>query len=561
MTDLIHALRESARLYPDRPAIVTGSGVIDHATFNRQSDRVAAGLAELGVAQGDRVGLYCPNCAEFALAYAGILKAGATVVPINLLQNIEEIGYVLNDAGARGWFFHQAFAEPAERVRQAVPGLGFAIRIGGDAEPVPNWNSLLESTGAVPGPVLDPREDLAVILYTSGTTGWPKGAMLTHANLVANTGSVCAAMHWRSGADVVLVVLPMFHAFAATVGMLTPLTNGCAFVPLPRFEPDLVAETIQASRATIFLGVPSMYSVLLRLKDERVPMLSSLRFCVSGGAALPVEVLHRFEARFGVRIYEGDGPTECSPVTCVNPIGGLVKPGTVGLPVPNVEMRIVDDEGNELPVGEVGEIAVRGPNVMKGYWNQPEATREVMRGEWLLTGDLGTCDGDGYFSIVDRKKDLIIVNGMNVYPRMIEEVLHRCPGLREVAVVGEPHGLHGEIPLAYVSVDPAAGLTEAGLRAHCREHLGRHQVPRRFVILPELPRNAAGKILKRQLRRQGEVERGVTLESGDRQGEIERGVTLESDDRQGEVERGVTLESDDRQGEVERGVTLESDEK
>jgi long-chain acyl-CoA synthetase len=509
MSTLIEALRESARRFPDRPAIVAGSRVIDHRTFGALSDRVAAGLAVQGIEKGDRVGLYCPNVPEFAIAYAGILKAGATVVPINLLINTEEAAYVLSDSGAKALIFHKAMAEPAARVRAVVPELEFAVAMGEAAEGALDFEGFLESEAPIPAPELDPKKDLAAILYTSGTTGFPKGAMLTHANLVANTGSVREALRWRPGEDVVLLVLPMFHAFAATVGMLTPLTNGCAFVPVPRFEPDLVADIIHAARATIFLGVPSMYSVLLRLKDEKTPLLSSLRCCVAGGAAMPVEVLHRFEAKFGVKVYEGDGPTECSPVTCVNPIGGLAKPGTVGLPVPGVEMRIVDDEGNELPDGRVGEIAVRGPNVMKGYWNRPGETAEVMRGEWLLTGDLGTRDEDGYFSIVDRKKDLIIVNGMNVYPRMIEEVLYRLPGLKEAAVVGEPSELHGEIPVAYVSVDEAQGITEAALRAHCREHLGRHQVPKRFEILPELPKNATGKILKRQLRKQGEVERGV----------------------------------------------------
>jgi long-chain acyl-CoA synthetase len=509
MSTLIHALRESARRFPDRPAIIAGSAVIDHRTFGASSDRAAAGLAALGVEPGDRVALYCPNSPEFAVAYAGILKAGATVVPINLLINIEEIAYILADSGARGLIFHGALAEPAQRARAQAPGLAFAVAIGGDADGALAWDGLLQATAPAPEPVLVPEEDLAVILYTSGTTGRPKGAMLSHANLVANTGSVREAMHWRPGEDVVLVVLPMFHAFAATVGMLTPLTNGCAFVPVPRFEPELVAETIRATRCTVFLGVPSMYTVLLRLKDEKAHLLASLRFCVSGGAALPVEVLHRFEAKFGVRVYEGDGPTECSPVTCVNPIGGLAKPGTVGLPVPGVAMKIVDDDGNDLPDGEVGEIAVRGPNVMKGYWKQPEATAEVFRGDWFLTRDLGTRDGDGYFSIVDRKKDLIIVNGMNVYPRMIEEVLYRLPQVREAAVVGEPDELHGEIPVAYVVVDEARPLAETELRAHCRAHLGRHQVPRRFEFLPALPRNAAGKVLKRQLRKQGEIERGV----------------------------------------------------
>lgn len=508
MSTLIEAMRESARQFSDRPAIVAGTQVLDHRTFGDLSDRVAAGLTAQCVEPGDRIALYCPNVPEFAIAYAGILKAGATVVPINLLINTEEAAYVLSDSGAKGLIFHRAMAEPAARVRAAAD-LAFAVAIGGAVDGALDFGDFLRSDAPIPAPELDPYEALAAILYTSGTTGFPKGAMLTHANLVANTGSVREAMRWRPGEDVVLVVLPMFHAFAATVGMLTPLTNGCAFVPVPRFEPDLVAETIHATRATVFLGVPSMYGVLLRLKDEKAPLLASLRCCVAGGAAMPVDVLQRFEAKFGVKIYEGDGPTECSPVTCVNPVGGLAKPGTVGLPVPGVEMRIVDDEGNEMPDGMVGEIAVRGPNVMKGYWNRPEETAEVMRGEWLLTGDLGTRDEDGYFSIVDRKKDLIIVNGMNVYPRMIEEVLYRLAGLKEAAVVGEPSELHGEIPVAYVAVDEAQGITEASLRAHCREHLGRHQVPKRFEVLPELPKNATGKILKRQLRKQGEIERGV----------------------------------------------------
>jgi len=509
MTSLIHALRESARLYPDRPAVIQGSQVIDHATVGDRSDRMAAALAARGVVKGDRVALYCPNSAEFAIAYTGIVKAGATVVPINLLLNTEEIGFILNDSGAKGLVFHQAFSKQAESVLQAAPGIELRVCVGGQVEGAVAFEAFLDSDAPIPEIDCDPEEDLVVILYTSGTTGRPKGAMLTHANLVANTRSVREAMHWRPGQDVVLLVLPMFHAFAATVGMLTPLTNGCAFVPLPRFEPDQVAEAIHSSRATIFLGVPSMYSVLLKLKDERVPLLSSIRYCISGGAALPVEVLRRFEEKFNIRIYEGDGPTECSPVTCVNPIDGLIKPGTVGLPVPGVDMKIVGEDGRELPCGEVGEIAVRGASVMKGYWKQPEATSEVFRGEWFLTGDLGTRDEDGYFSIVDRKKDLIIVNGMNVYPRMIEEVLYRFPPIREAAVIGEPHDLHGEIPVAYIAIDESKPTTESEVRAFCREHLGRHQVPRKIVFLPELPKNAAGKILKRQLRKHGEIERGV----------------------------------------------------
>jgi long-chain acyl-CoA synthetase len=291
--------------------------------------------------------------------------------------------------------------------------------------------------------------------------------------------------------------------------LLTPLTNGCALISVARFEPDSVVEAIHRHRATIFLGVPSMYNVLLRLREEKLALLRPLRFGIVGGAAMPATTLRQFEERTGIRLYEGDGPTECSPVTCVNPIDGLAKPGTVGLPVPDVDMKIVDDDGRDLPDGVVGEIAVRGPNVMKGYWNQPEATAEVFRDGWFLTGDLGTRDEDGYFSIVDRKKDLIIVNGMNIYPRMIEEVLYAYPGMREVAVVGEHSELHGEVPVAYVSLEANPLPTEKMLRDYCRGCLGRHQVPKRFVVLPELPKNAAGKILKRELRKQGEIERGV----------------------------------------------------
>ncbi|MBS1213026.1 MAG: long-chain fatty acid CoA ligase [Proteobacteria bacterium] len=510
MTSLAHALRDAARRHGDNPAVISSAGRLSFAQFDRRSGAVAAALARQGIVKGDRVGLYCPNSESFAIAYVGILKAGAVVVPLNLMQSVEALAFILNDAGAKALIYHDAFAAPTSAIRAEVPSLGFSVCIGTAGENALNWADMLAMTDPPPDVDFDPTEDLAAILYTSGTTGRPKGAMLTHGNLLANTGSVRRAWEWQAGQDVVLLVLPMFHAFAATVGMLTPLLAGCAFAPLPRFEPDLVAQTVFDTKATIFLGVPSMFSVLLRLKPERVAQFESLRFCVSGGAALPVEVLHSFESRFRKKIYEGDGPTECSPVTCVNPVGGLAKPSTVGLPVPGVEMRIVGDFGEELPSGQVGEIAVRGANVMKGYWNLPEDTRESFRDGWFLTGDLGTEDEDGYFAIVDRKKDLIIVNGMNVYPRIIEETLYRFPNLREAAVVGEPHDLHGEIPVAYVALDEQTQAGEAEIRAFCRQHLGRHEVPRRIVILKELPKTATGKILKRELRRDGEVERGVS---------------------------------------------------
>jgi long-chain acyl-CoA synthetase len=291
--------------------------------------------------------------------------------------------------------------------------------------------------------------------------------------------------------------------------MLMPLLNGLSFVPVPRFDPALVSEAIEATHATVFLGVPSLYNLLLRLPDAQQRQWSSVRFGVSGGAAMPVEAMRRFEERFGFPILEGDGPTECSPVTCVNPLEGIRKPASVGPAIPQVEIAIFDDAGARLEAGAIGEVCVRGPNVMQGYWGLPEATAEAFFGEWLRTGDLGYVDEDGYVFLVDRKKDMIIVNGMNVYPRMIEEVLYRLPGVGEAAVVGEPHESHGEIPVAYVVRAAGAALDAPAVRAWCRDHLGRHEVPRRVFFVEGLPKNAAGKILKRELRLGGELERGV----------------------------------------------------
>lgn len=507
--NLIEKLARAAEAYATLPAVLTDTQTLTHGELGHTSQAIANGLRNLGVAKGDRIALYARNGIAFVEAYLSIIKAGAVVVPINLLIHPDEIHYILEDSGAKALIVEPELLDTIRKVQGHLE-LRWIVSTGATTDLTPLTLEALKGEGPSPQPLeMDPKEDLAAILYTSGTTGYPKGAMLTHANLVANTHSVHEAMCWREGLDRVLVVLPMFHAFAATVGLLTPLTHGSALIPMIRFEPEAVAESIQRHQATLFLGVPSMFTVLLKLKASRIEAFQSLRFCISGGAALPVAILEQFKARFGLSIYEGDGPTECSPVTCVNPIGGVIKPGTVGLPVPHVEMRIVDEAGETCPVDTVGEIAVRGPNVMKGYWNRPLETQEVFQGDWLLTGDLGTCDADGYFSIVDRKKDLIIVNGMNVYPRMIEEIIHQCTYVREVAVVGEINDRHGEIPVAYVAVDETHEDPERALKDHCRAHLGRHQIPKRFVLLESLPKNATGKILKRELRKHGEVERGI----------------------------------------------------
>lgn len=510
-------MRATAERHGDQPAILFADSNVTFAQVDQQSDAVAAALAEQGVGKGDRVALYCVNSAEFAIAYAGIVKAGAVVVPVNLLLNPREILYILKDAGVTGLIYHQLMAASVAAFRDELATLGFAVCIGGeDANPQDlDFAALCRSGAPTPRPVLDPDEDLAAILYTSGTTGHPKGAMLTHRNLVSNTCSVKAALQLRAGEDRLLVVLPMFHSFAATVGTLTPLLHGFSLAPVPKFDPVTVSEVIEAVGATVFLGVPSMYNVLLRMPEEQVRRWSSIRFCVSGGAAMPEAIMHQFEERFGVPVCEGDGPTECSPVTCVNPVDGVRKPASVGLPVPEVEMEIYDDAGQRIGIDSIGEICVKGPNVMKGYWNLPEETAESFFGEWVRTGDLGYKDADGYVYIVDRKKDMIIVNGMNVYPRMVEELLYAHPAILEAAVVGEPSELHGEIPVAYVVLKQDEQLAAADIRAYCRENLGRHEVPRKIQLCPNLPKNAAGKILKRELRKSGELERGIDIRSPD----------------------------------------------
>ncbi len=504
-------LRATAQSNPDAPAICFSDRKVTFAEVDQASDAVAASLAEQGIEKGDRVALYCINSDDFAIIYTGIIKAGAVVVPVNLLLNPKEASYILQDAGVKGLFYHQAFAESVPAFRDEIDSLALCVSVGIEQGDDLRFEDFRQNSAAPLMLAIDPIEDLAAILYTSGTTGHPKGAMLTHRNLLSNTCSVVTAMQFRPREDVILVVLPMFHAFAATVGMLTPLLHGLSFAPVPRFEPAGVSAAISAVGATVFLGVPSMYNLLLRLPEAQLAQWSSVRFGISGGAAMPVAVMQQFEERFGLPIYEGDGPTECSPVTCVNPVGGMSKPASVGLPVPEVEIEIFNDNGNQLPVDEIGELCVRGPNVMKGYWNLPEATAESFFGHWMRTGDLGYKDEDGYLFMVDRKKDMIIVNGMNVYPRMVEELLYQHPDIVEAAVVGEPNARHGEVPIAHVVLQDDTDITASEIRSYCLENLGRYQVPRKVIIRASLPKNAAGKILKRELRREGELERGVDI--------------------------------------------------
>jgi long-chain acyl-CoA synthetase len=499
--------RRAVAQWGDAPAIL-GEEVWTYRRLAERSQGFAAGLAETGISPGDRVALLCPNGAEFVVAYLALLEAGAIVVPINLLLNPSAIAYQLRDCDCRGLIAHAAMAESAAAALEQTPEIPFVIGIGGDlGRGALLMDALIRSSTDAPVEIAGVAD--AVILYTSGTTGYPKGAVLTHANLAANAQAVAQVLEFRPARERVLVVLPMFHAFAATVGILTPLLSGAAMIPVPRFDPQLITDAVDAYQATLFLGVPSLYALLLRQPQSQRAKWRSVRLCISGGAAMAPALMADFEQGFGIPVLEGDGPTECGPVTCVNPPSGPCKPGSVGPPIPGVEMRIYDERGCERAQGDYGEVCVRGPSVMRGYWNLPEATAGSFHGDWFRTGDLGWVDADGWFYLVDRIKDLIITNGMNVYPRIVEEALLRHPAVAEAAVVGEPHATHGEIVIAHVVAVPQTPLDAAELKGWCREHLGRHEQPRRIEFREAMPKNAAGKILKRELRRSGEIERGL----------------------------------------------------
>jgi len=497
---LFEMLAEGAARWGDRPALRLRERRLSYRELHAGACGLGRQLAWLGVRPGDRVLLTAPNVPEFAVGYFGILAAGGSVLPVNPLLKTEEVRYILEDSGASALVGMEQ-GKPLLLAARAQVGRPLPLVVldgpDGPEEQVVAWRGPAE--GPPPGP--SEAEGVAVCLYTSGTTGRPKGALLSHGNVLANLES-CREVLTVDETDVFLTVLPLFHAFGATVMFLYPLMMGAQVVLEPRFVPDQILRSAAETRATFFSGVPSMYAVLgaaPRLAGD----LSSLRICLSGGAPLPVPVLEAFEGRYGVPICEGYGPTECAPVLTVNPPAGTRKVGTVGPPIPGVELRVVNEEDVPLPAGQVGEIVARGGNVMRGYLNRPEETARALRGGWYHTGDLGWLDQDGYCSIVDRKTDLILVGGLNVYPSEVEAVLLAHPAVREAAVVGVPDPIRGEVPKAYVV--PREGTVPAAseLLQWCRSRLANYKVPRMVVFPGELPRSLTGKVLKTVLREQG----------------------------------------------------------
>jgi len=489
MTNLASNLQRTADDHPDGVALRLGDATMTYAELRDAAGRLAAYLIGQGVEPGDRIALSQPNVPAFPVIFYGALQVGAVVVPMNPLFRPREVEYYLSDAGVSIMF---GMPDAADGAKQA--GTTF-VEVGADG---------IRPLLADQSPLTDVAEradnDTAVILYTSGTTGRPKGAELTHGSLDKNQEVTARTLLTMTSDDVVMGCLPLFHVFGLTCGLNTAVANGATLALIPRFDPVAVLDTIAQHHVTIFEGVPTMYQAMLAAAEGHDADLSSLRVAVSGGSSMPVEVMRTFEKRFDAVILEGYGLSETSPVASFNLPDRERKPGSIGVPVEGVEMRLAQPDGSDTPQGEIGEVAIRGHLLMKGYWNRPDATAEAIRDGWFFSGDLARQDDDGYFFIVDRSKDMIIRGGYNVYPREVEEVLYEHPGVAEAAVVGIPDEHYGEEVVAYAVRRPDAIVTEQELQDFAKERLAAYKYPRRITFIDALPKGATGKILKRELR-------------------------------------------------------------
>jgi long-chain acyl-CoA synthetase len=487
-TNLIAAARRA----PERPALRLDDTTITYAELDDATARVAGLMREHGLEPGDRVGVMLPNTPEFAIVYSGVLRAGGVVVPMNVLLKQREVAFYLGDAEAKlifAWHEIESFA------REGAAEAGAECLV---VEPGAFARTLerVEPHAAIAHRSAD---DTAVLLYTSGTTGKPKGAQLTHSNLAVNA-DVSKALFSLGPDDVVLGALPLFHAFGQTCGLNAAIAAGASLALIPRFDAGRALGVIERDRVTVFEGVPTMYAALVHHPEREGFDARTLRLCVSGGAALAVELLREFERTFDCVILEGYGLSETSPVACFNHPDRERKPGSIGTPVEGVEMKLVDLHRRDSAPGEAGEIAIRGHNVMKGYWNRPEATAEAIDQDgWFYSGDIARVDEDGCYFIVDRKKDLIIRGGYNVYPREIEEILYEHPAVREAAVVGIPHAELGEEVAAAVALRPGMQVTEKEIRDYVKTNVAAYKYPRRVWFVDELPKGPTGKILKRAI--------------------------------------------------------------
>ncbi|HJZ49771.1 MAG TPA: long-chain fatty acid--CoA ligase [Roseiflexaceae bacterium] len=506
MLNLAMLLELSARRDPGKVAVVLDDIKLRYAEVNGAANKIANGLIHLGVRPGDKVALMLPNTPHFVICYYAILKTGATVVPLNVLFKRHEVAYHLDDSDSVALIVWEGFlGEAAEGFQQAKNCRSLVVaQAPGSTAALPEGALPLNSLMADTSPAFDTYQtmpdDTAVILYTSGTTGRPKGAELSHANMVFNTMTCAEKLMAMSRDEIGLAVLPLFHSFGQTCVMNNLLYAGATITLLPRFEPQKALEVMQRDRVTYFAGVPTMYFYLLNFPGASDYDLSSLRICGSGGSAMPVEVMHAFNKKYNVTILEGYGLSETSPVASFNHPHRDPKPGSIGTPIWGVEMRCVDSEGRDVPIGELGEIVIRGHNVMKGYYKRPDANAEAIKGGWFYSGDVAYKDEDGYFFIKDRVKDMIIRGGFNVYPREIEEVLYGHPAIAEAAVIGVHDPALGEEIKAVVAFKPGQSAEAQAIIDYCKERLAAYKYPRSVEIRETLPKTATGKILKRELK-------------------------------------------------------------
>jgi len=498
--NLATILTETAEQHGDKTAFKLDDLELSYSLLDEGSARIAGVLKSKGLEPGDRVGLMMPNVPYFPVIYFGILRAGGVVVPMNVLLKKREVAFYLEDPEAKLLFAWHDFGEAAEAGAEQTGSEVILVKPGdfeellGDQEPD---REMSDREG----------DDTAVILYTSGTTGKPKGAELTHSNLLRNSKGVSEKLGEMTDDDVLLGALPLFHSFGQTCTMNSAVSVGATVTMLPRFDPDKALKIIDRDKATLFQGVPTMYNAMLHSASCEAADCSSLRICMSGGAAMPAELMRAFEEKFGCIILEGYGLSETSPVASFNHPDRERKPGSIGTPIEGVEMQVWDDDGKEVPQGEVGEIVIRGHNIMKGYWNREDANKEAITEEgWFRTGDMAKMDEDGYFFIVDRKKDLIIRGGYNVYPREIEEVLYEHPAIQEAAVIGVPHDELGEEVGAAVVLKEGESVDADELKSYVKEQVAAYKYPRKIWFVDELPKGPTGKILKREIEVPEKVE-------------------------------------------------------
>ena len=513
MLNLSVLLEDSARNVPERTAVICGEARFTYAEIDAKANQVANALKKIGIEKGDKVALSCANLPFFPIIYYGILKTGAVVVPLNILLKAREIAYHLADSDAKAYFCFEGTAELLigeqgfKGFSQTETCENFVLLTLdlNKQSPYENTQTLTEFTKNQPvdyATELTDADDTAVILYTSGTTGQPKGAELSHLNVLLNA-RLSDTMYPRNAHDVHLITLPLFHSFGQIVQMNTGFYNRATLVLLPRFTPEAALQMMQTNNVTIFAGVPTMYWALLNISDvekfDLAKISATLRMCFAGGSPLPVEVLKGFEAKFNTKIIEGYGLSETSPIATFNKHDAS-RAGSVGFPVWGVEIRIVDENGNDVADGELGEIAIRGHNIMKGYYKRPEATEAAIKDGWFYSGDVGRRDEEGYLYIADRVKDMILRGGFNVYPRELEEVLMTHEAVSLCAVVGIRHEEHGEEVKAFIVKKDGASISENEIVEWCKTNMASYKYPRFVEFRETLPMTATGKILKRELR-------------------------------------------------------------